>query len=187
MVSEDLYQHKAAEKDGACKAHPPQDRVSIGHKPGGKQPQRQHGQGAKVRQHTKQSVKPFQNNKSDFKWKNLWVHLYNSTSCLDEDKTWEKDANGAVIAGVVGVTVDHLVGSDDHQACEGGDETTHLQDPMPADLDGARTYLSDGGGPRREEENSFRHQHCILQQEGYKRGVKCLTYISRFHYLLKFY
>lgn len=162
MVPEHLYQHKTAEKDGARKTHLPQNRVRIGHKPRREQPQREHGQGTEVRQHSKQSMHPLQNHKTDFERKNIRVHHRDSTRCLNKDNTREKNANDAVITSIMLVAVDDFVGGDDHQAGEGGDKGTPLQNPMPADLGGACTELSDGGGPGREEKDGFRHQNCIL-------------------------
>ena len=71
-----------------------------------------------------------------------------------------------MIAGVVWGAVDDLVGRDDDYSGEGRQQTTPLQDPVPADLGGTRPHLGDGRRPWGEEENGFRHQHSILEIMG---------------------
>lgn len=100
-------------------------------------------------------MEPFQCHKSDFKGQNLGVHLDDTPGSLDEDETGEEEPYDAVVAGVVRVAVDHLVGSDDDDAGEGGDECTALQNPVPAHFSRACTQLDNGGGPWRKEEDCF--------------------------------
>lgn len=118
--------------------------MGVGHKPRGEQAQSERRQATKVGQHPKERVESLQGHKSDLKGQNLRVHLHNPPRSLHEDKTGEEYSTDAVIAGVVGVAVDHLVCGDDDDSRERGHQPRRLQNPVPAHLGRAGTKLDNG-------------------------------------------
>ena len=62
-----------------------------------------------------------------------------------------------MVAGVVLVAVDHLVGGDDGDPGKGASHGTCLENPVPLNLPRPLAEPQDGGGPGREEEDGLSH------------------------------
>ena len=162
VVSEDLKEDSAAQENGTGQTHLPQDGVCVGHKPGGKKAQGHRGQPTKVDERSEEGVKSLQSDEPDLERQDLRIELDDASGGLNEDESGEKDSQDGVIACVVGGVVEDLVGGDDHHTCEGGSQCAALQNPVPSHLGRPLSQLRNGRGPRGEEQDGFRHEHCVL-------------------------
>ena len=110
-------------------------------------------------------MESLEEDRTHFKGEYLRVEQQHAAGCLQGNHTAEEHSSCAVPRGVVGVTVEQLVGGDDGQPGEDGSEGAELQHPVPADLGGTRGG-GEGTGPRGETEHSLRHEHHELQGKG---------------------
>lgn len=108
-------------------------------------------------------MQPLQSDQAEFKRKNVWIHLDDSTRDLYRNHGADCDSERAVPARVVGIAVKIFIAGDDSQPGVHGDCSAGLKDPVPASFVRSGTG-EDGRGPGGKHQDGFRHQEHNLDE-----------------------